>query len=44
MVSVAKYASEHGVAAALRHYNKEFPELKESTAGIWQNVYVTELQ
>ena len=24
-VSVAKYASEHGVAAALRHYIKKFP-------------------
>ena len=43
-VSVAKYASEHGVAAALRHYNKKFPELKESTVRTWRNVYVTELQ
>ena len=43
-VSVAKYASEHGVAAALRHYNKKFLELKESTVRTWRNVYVAELQ
>ena len=41
---MAKYASEHGVAAALRHYVKKFPELKESTVRTWRNVYVTELQ
>ena len=43
-MSVVKYASGHGVAAALRHYNKKFPELKESTVRTWQNVYVAELQ
>ena len=34
-VSVVRYALEHGVAAALRHYIKKFPELKESTARTW---------
>ena len=43
-VSVVKYASEHGVTAALRHYIKKFPELKESTVRTWRNIYVTKLQ
>ena len=34
-VAVVKYASEHGVAAALCHYIKKFPELKESTVRTW---------
>ena len=37
-------ALEHGVAAALRHYNKKFLELRESTVTTWRNIYVTELQ
>ena len=43
-VAVAKYVSEHGVAAALRHYTKKFPELKESTVRTWRNGYIAELQ
>ena len=43
-VAVAKYASEHGVAAGLRHYIKKFPELKESTVRTWRNGYIAELQ
>ena len=43
-VSVVKYASEHGVAAALHHYIKKFPELKESTVRTWRSIYVTKLQ
>ena len=39
-VSVAKYASEHGVAAALHHYIKKFPELNESTVRTWQNTFM----
>ena len=34
-VAVAKYASEPGVAVALCHYIKKFPELKESTVRTW---------
>ena len=43
-IAVAKYAAEHGVAAALRRFVKRFPELKESTIRTWRNVYVSELQ
>ena len=43
-VAVAKYASEHGVAAALHHYIKKLLELKESTVRTWQNGYIAELQ
>ena len=43
-MSVVKYASKHGVAAALCHYINKFPELKESTVRTWRNVYVAELQ
>ena len=43
-MSVAKYALEHGVAAALHHYIKKFPKLKASTFRTWQNIYVAELQ
>ena len=41
---MAKYALEHGVAAALCHYIKKFPELKENTVRTWQNGYIAELQ
>ena len=37
-IAVAKYAAEHGVAAALRRFVKRFPELKESTIRTWRTL------
>lgn len=43
-ITVAKYATEHGVAAALRHFVKRFPELKESSIRTWRNGYIIVMQ
>ena len=42
---IAKYASEHGVTALLRHFKQtgEFTELKESTVHGWVTVYQGQL-
>ena len=39
-----KRAAEHGVAASVRHYMKEFPNLKENTVRDWRNAYRLELK
>ena len=45
-LKVAKYASIHGTAAAIRTFSKEMPEvdLKESTVRTWRDNYRTELR
>ena len=45
-VTVAKYAAEHGIVNAIRHFKKDFPEdsLKESTIRGWKKAYLLELQ
>jgi len=43
---IAKYASNHGNMAAVRHFSKEFPEpntLKESTIRGWKAKYLDEM-
>ena len=36
---VARYALQHGVAAAVRKYEKEFPKLRQSTVSPWLKRY-----
>ena len=43
---IAKYASEHGVTASMRHFRRtgEFSELKESTVRGWVTAYRSKLE
>ena len=44
---IAKRASEHGITATIRYYNRKHPErpaLKESTVRTWKNQYLSELK
>ena len=43
---IGKYAAEHGIVAAVRHFSKEFPDskLKETTVHGWKVKYLSELQ
>ena len=36
---IGKRAAEHGVAATIRFYAKEFPNLKESSVHTWKSTY-----
>ena len=42
---IAKYAAENGIAAAIRHFNKQqaFSNLKESTVRGWKKAYCEDL-
>jgi hypothetical protein len=42
---IAKFAAENGIAAAIRHFDKQqdFPNLKESTVRGWKKAYCAEL-
>ena len=41
-----RYAAVHGVATAVRHYQKLFPtrKVKESSVHTWRNNYLRDLQ
>ena len=41
---IRKRAAEHGVAASVRHYIKDFPNLKENTVRDWRNAHRLELK
>lgn len=43
---IGRYAADHGVAAAVRHYQKLFPtrKVKESSVRTWRNNYLRDLQ
>ena len=41
---IAKYASECGNTAAVRHFNKDFPFLGESTVRVFKKQYIAELK
>ena len=41
---IGKRASEHGVVAAVRHFKKDYPNLKENTVRDWRNAYRLELR
>ena len=41
---VGKWAAEHGVVAAVRHFIKKFPYLKENTVRDWRDAYRRELK
>ena len=41
---IGKRAAEHGVVAAVQHYIKDFPNLKENTVRDWRNAYRLELK
>ena len=45
-VQIGRYAAVHGVAAAVRHYQKLFPtrKVKESSVRMWRNNYLRDLQ
>ena len=38
-----KYAAVNGTTNAIRHFSKEFPNLKESTMRGWRSAYLLEL-
>ena len=40
---IGKYAAENGTTNAIRHFSKEFPNLKESTIRGWKSRYLVEL-
>ena len=42
---IAKYATENGILASIRHFSKDFPDntLKESTVRGWKVAYLNEL-
>ena len=37
---IAEYAIHHGTSATVRHFSKEFPELKRSTVNDWKGALV----
>ena len=41
---IGKRAAEHGVATTVRCYEKQFPDVKESSVRTWRNVYTSELK
>ena len=43
---IGRYTADHGVAAAVRHYQKLFPtrKVKESSVRTWRNNYLRDLQ
>ena len=41
---IGKWAAEHGVVAAVRHFIKKFPYLKENTVRDWRDAYRRELK
>ena len=41
---IGKTAAEHGVAASVRRYMKDFPNLKENTVRDWRNAHRLELK
>ena len=41
---IGKYAAEHGIVAAVRHFSNEFPELKDTTVHGWKVKYLFELE
>ena len=43
---IGRYAADHRVAAAVRHYQKLFPtrKVKESSVRTWRNNYLQDLQ
>ena len=41
---IGKRAAEHGVVASVRHYIKDFPNLKENTVRDWRNAYRLQLK
>ena len=41
---IERRAAEYGVVAAIRHFNKEYPNLKESTVRDWRDAYRQELK
>jgi len=43
---IGKYAADHGVAAAVRHFQRLFPtrKVKESSVRTWRNKYLEDLQ
>ena len=43
---IGRYAADHGVAAAVRHYQKLFPtrKVKEISVHTWRNKYLQDLQ
>ena len=40
---IGKRAAEHGVAATIHFYAKEFPNLKESSVCSWKSTYTSEI-
>ena len=42
---IGRYTADHGVAAAVRHYQKLFPtrKVKESSVHTWRNNYLRDL-
>ena len=44
--TIGKYAAEHGIVNAIRHFVPDFPEgsLKESTVRGWKKAYLSEIQ
>ena len=44
--TIGKYASEHDIINAIRHFLPDFPEgaLKESTVRGWKKAYLSEIQ
>ena len=44
-VIIGKYATKHGIEAAMRYFkqNKHFPDLKEATVRGWKNLYLRKL-
>ena len=41
---IGKYAAENGTTNAIRHFSKEFPNLKESTIRGWRSAYLLEFK
>ena len=42
--AIGKRAAEDGIAATIRYYTKQYPDLKESSVRTWKNTYTTEIK
>ena len=41
---IGKRAAEYGIVTSVRHFIKEFPNLKENTVGDWRDTVQTRIE